>query len=89
MHRFIKLNQKVFLKSYIEIKIELKTKRKNDFKKNFFKLMNSSVFGKILDNVRKQRGIKLAATEKRRNYLMSHPNYHSTKFFTENLKICW
>ena len=38
-----------------------------------------------MDNVRKHRDIKLVATERRKNYLVSEPNYYTTKFFTENL----
>ena len=53
----------------------------NDSEKDFFKLMNSAVFGeKILKNLRKHREIKLIITETRRNYLVSEPNYHTTKF---------
>ena len=48
-------------------------------------LMNNSVFRKNMENVRKNRDIKLITTENRRNYLVSESNYHSTKFFTENL----
>ena len=58
---------------------------KNDFEKDFLKLTNNAVFGKIMENVRKHRDIKLDTTERRRNYLMSEPNYHTAKFFTENL----
>ena len=47
--------------------------------------MNSSVFGKTKENVRKHRDIKLVTTEMRRNYLVSEPNYHSTQIFSENL----
>ena len=47
--------------------------------------MNNGVFRKTMENVRKHRNIKLATTERRRNYLVSKPNYHTTKFFTENL----
>ena len=47
--------------------------------------MNNAVFGKTLENVRKHRDIKLVITEKRRIYLVSEPNYHTTKFFKENL----
>ena len=53
--------------------------------KDFFKLMNNAVFGKAMENVRKYRDIKLVTTERRRNYLVSEPNYHTAKFFTENL----
>ena len=47
--------------------------------------MNNAVFGKIMDNFRKHRDIKLVATEISRNFLVSEPNYHTTKFFTEHL----
>ena len=47
--------------------------------------MNNVVFGKTMENVRKHRDIKLVTTKRRRNYLVSEPNYHTTKFFTENL----
>ena len=47
--------------------------------------MNNALFGKAMENVRKHRDIKLVTTERRRNYLVSEPNYHTTNFFTENL----
>ena len=47
--------------------------------------MNNAVFGKNIENVRKHRRIKLVTTERTRYYLVSEPNYHTTKFFTENL----
>ena len=47
--------------------------------------MNNAVYGKTMENARKHRDIKLATIERRRNYLVSEPNYHTTKFFTENL----
>ena len=64
---------------------KLRQKAKNNFEKDFFKLMNNAVFRKTMENVRKHRDIKLVTTERRRNYLVSEPNYHTTKFFTENL----
>ena len=45
--------------------------------------MNNAVFGKTMENVRKHRDIKLVKRERRRNYIVSEPNYHTTKFFTE------
>ena len=47
--------------------------------------MNNAVFGKTMENVRKHRDIKLVTTDKRRNQLASEPNYHTTKYFSENL----
>ena len=64
---------------------KLKTEVKNDFEKDFFKLMNNSVSGKTMENVRKHRYIKLVTTNGRRNKLVSIPNYHTTKHFSENL----
>ena len=64
---------------------ELRKQAKNDFEKDFFKLMNNSVFGKTMENVRKHRDIKLVTTDKRRNQLVSEPNYHTTKWFSESL----
>ena len=64
---------------------ELRKKAKNDFAKDFFKLMNNAVFGKTMENVRKHRDIKLVTTDKTRKRLVSEPNYHTTKWFSENL----
>ena len=66
---------------------KLRKKAKNDFEKDFFKLMNNTDFGNTTENVRKHRDNKLVTTEKRRNYLVSEPNYHIIKFFTENLLV--
>ena len=85
-HRVIKINQNAWLKPYIDMKANTRKAAKNDFEKDFFKLMNNSVFGKTMKNVPKHRDIKLVITERRKNYLASEPNYHSTKFFQ---KICW
>ena len=56
-----------------------RTNAKNDFEKDFFKLMNNAVFGKTMKNVRKHRDIKLVNNDKKRNKLVSEPNYYTTK----------
>ena len=58
---------------------------KNKFEKDFFKLMNNSVFGKTTENVKKHRDIRLVTTKERRLELVSEPNYHTTKHFSKNL----
>ena len=64
---------------------KLRKEAKNDFEKDFLKLMNNSVFGKTMENVRKHRDIKLTTTDEKINKLVSEPNYHTTKRFSENL----
>ena len=64
---------------------DLRKKAKNEFEKDFFKLMNNSVFGKTMENVRNHRDIKLVTNNERRNKLVSEPNYHTTTHFSERL----
>ena len=85
VHRVIQFNQEAWLKPYIDMNTELRKKAKNDFGKDFFKLMNNAVFGKTMENVRKHRDIKLVTTDKRRNQLVTESNFHKTKWFSENL----
>ena len=85
IHRVIKFNRNAWLKPYIDMNTVLRKKVKNDFEKYFLKLMNNTVFGKTMENVRKHRDIKFVTTKSRSNYLLSKPNYHTTKFFTEHL----
>ena len=85
VHRVIKFNQEAWLKLYIDMNTNLRKEAKNDFEKDFFKLMNNSVFGKTMENVRKHRDIKLVTTEEKRIKLVSEPNYHTTKHFSKNL----
>ena len=64
---------------------ELRKLTNKDFEKNSLKLMSNSGFGRTFMNVRKKRDIKLVTTDKIRNQLVSEPNYHTTKWFSENL----
>ena len=77
--------QSNWLKPYIDRNTELRAKAKNDFEKDFFKLMNNSLFGKMIENVRKHRDIKLIVTEERRKKLTLEPNYVSCKTFLDHL----
>ena len=85
VHRVIRFNQKAWLKPYIYLNTELRKNSNNESDKVFFKLMNNSVFGKKMENVRNYRDIKLVGTIKRRSQLVSEPNYTSTKYFSEDL----
>ena len=84
MHRVIQFNQKAWKKPYVDMKTKLRKKSKNEFEKDFFKLMNNYVFGKTMENVRKHGDIKLLTTDEKRNKLVSEPNYHTTKHFSED-----
>ena len=85
IQRVIKFNQNAWLKPYIDMNTKLRKEAENNLEKDFFKLINNPIFGKTIDNVRKHRDLKLVTTERRRNYVESELNYHTTKFFTENL----
>ena len=73
------------VKAYIDMNTKKRMEAKNEFEKNFFKLMINSVFGKTMENLRKHRDIKLVTTDEKRSKLISEPNYHTTKRFSENL----
>ena len=81
VHRVIQFNQKAWLKPYIDMNTKLRKEAKNEFEKDFFKLMNNSVFGKTTEIVRNYRDIKLETTDKTRKRLVSEPNYYASKKF--------
>ena len=85
VHRIIQFKKKPWLKVYIDMNTELRRSAKNEFEKNFFKLMNNFVFGKTMEHVRNHRDIKVITSEKRRKRLVSEPNYHSCKKYSDHL----
>ena len=87
VHRVIEFNQKAWLKPYVDIDTELRKLARNDFENDHFKLMNNSVFGKTMENIRKHRDIKLVTTDKKRSKLVSEPNFHAMNLLSENLSI--
>ena len=88
IHRAIEFDQSSFLKIYIDCNTQLRTAATNDFEKDFFKLMNNSVFGKTMENIRKHRNIKLVTTEEKYLHTVMKPNFKSGVLFGENLTGC-
>ena len=66
---------------------ELRKLSRNDFEKDLFKLMNNSVFGKTMENIRKHRDIKLVTTDRKRSKLVPERNYHTVNLISEDLSI--
>ena len=87
IHRIIEFNQEAWLKPYIDMNTELRKLAKNNFETDLFKLINNSVFGKTMENIRKHRDEKLVTTDKKRNKLVSEPNYHTINLISEDLSI--
>ena len=87
VHRITEFNQEAWLKTYIDMKTKLRKIAKDDFEKDFFKLMNNAVFGKTMENVRKHRDIKIVTTDKKRSKLVSEPNYQTINYISENVSI--
>ena len=87
IHRIIEFNKKAWLKLYIDMNTELRKLARNYFEKDLFKLMNNSVFGKTMENIRKHRDIKLVTTDKKRSKLVSEPSYHTINLISEDLSI--
>ena len=85
IHRGIKFIESEFMKSYIDTNTKLRAQAKNNFEKDFFKLMNNSVFGKTIENIRNRVDVKLVNTEEKFKKLVAKPNFKSRKIFNENL----
>ena len=84
IHRGIKFIESDFMSSYIKMNVNLRTQAKNNFEKDFYKLMNNSVFGKTMENIRNRVNIKLVNTEEQFKKLTAKPNYESRKILNDN-----
>ena len=85
IHRGIKFVESEWMKPYIDMNTNLRANAKNNFEKDFFKLMNNSVFGKTMENIRNRVDVKLVNTEEKLKKLIAKPNFRSRKIFSENL----
>ena len=85
VHRVLEFNQSAWLKQYIDFNTQKRTNAKNSFEKDFFKLMNNSVFGKTMENIRKRVDVRLVTDEKKLVKMAAKPTYESSKIFNKNL----
>ena len=85
VHQVLEFNQSPWLKEYINFNTIKRAQAKNSFEKDFFKLMNNSVFGKTMENIRKRVDVRLITDEKKLLKMVSKPTYVSSKIFNENL----
>ena len=85
IHRGIRFEESQWLKKYITLNTDLRTKATNEFEKDFFKLMNNSVFGKTMENIRNRVDIKLVNDKKKAEKLSAKPNFNHCNIFSEGL----
>ena len=85
IHRGIKFKESPWLEKYISLNTKLRTEAKNEFEKDFFKLMNNSVFGKTMENIRNRVDVKLVNNKKQAEKLSAKPNYKHCNIFSEDL----
>ena len=85
IHRGIKFREEPWMKSYIELNTKLRTNAKNEFEKEFFKLMNNSVFGKTMENVRNRVEVRLVCDKKQAKKLTAKPLFIHLTIFDKNL----
>ena len=84
IHKGIKFREESWMKSYIELNTRLRTEAKNDFEKDFFKLMNNSVFGKTMENIRNRVDVRLVNNQEAAKKLIAKPNFRHCTIFDEN-----
>ena len=92
VHRVIEFNEKPWMEPYIRLNTELRKKATSDFEKNFFKLINNSVFGKTMENIRKRVDIRLgwiSKRKKKKKKLISKPNFKGRQKISDEPSSKW
>ena len=85
IHRGISFDESPWMKPYIDFNTKLRMQSRNKFESDFFKLMNNSVFGKTIENVRKRVDVKLVTSQKQAEKYINRPNYTGRTTFSDNL----
>ena len=85
IHRILRFDQSPWLKLYIDFNTDKQKQANNDFEKDFFKLMNNSVFGKMMENLRNHVNVELVTSRERLRKVLAKPSIKSFKLFDENL----
>ena len=85
IHKVLEFDQSDWLKVYIDFNTTIRTKATSDFEKDFFKLMNNSVFGKTMENIRNRVDIKLCSDEEKVEKLIAKPTFESVTIFTKKV----
>ena len=85
IHRVLEFDQSPWLKRYIDFNTQKRSQAKNAFEKDFFKLMNNSVFGKTMENIRKRVDVRLITDSKKLLKMSSKPTFVCSKIFNEDL----
>ena len=85
VHRVLEFDQSPWLAHYINFNTQKRMNARNAFEKDFFKLLNNSVFGKTMENIRKRVDVKLVTDQKKLSKLVSKPTFLNSKIFSEDL----
>jgi hypothetical protein len=87
VHRAVTFNQSCWVKDYIDFNTKMRSTSKNAFEKNFFKLMNNSIYGKTVENLRKRVDVKFVSSEDDLLKLVASPCFESHRIMNENLIV--
>ena len=85
IHRVLVFQQSPWLKTYIDFNTDKRKHAANDFEKDFYKLMNNSVFGKTVENLMKRVNVKLVNNKTKLSKLIASPSFDYFRIFSEDL----